>query len=167
MKYEVRVPYVYDSQALSDATGLRCRDVSRTSQEFRDEVDINTIAKRYGLTGELPSGVPMVLQGDFTNVLDFRSGMDLIVRARESFDAQPASVRARFDHDPHKFLEFTSKVENLDEAIRLGLVREESVSRRATEVKAARQAEVDAAVAVELAARAKAASVAAKDQSST
>jgi len=157
-----------------DESGLKCLDRSRTSQEFKDEVDINTIAKRFGLTGELPIGVPMVLQGDFTNAVDFRSAMNLIVAARESFDAQPASVRARFDHDPHKFLEFTSNAENLDEAIKLGLVREESVARRAKEVAAARKAEVDAAVELELKARQKASAEAgrapvkgAKDQSST
>lgn len=155
-KFEVRVIGKYDSQALSDATGLRCLDKSRASQEFREEVDINTITTRFGLTGELPSGVPMVLQGDFTNALDFRSAMNLVVAARESFDAQPAHVRARFDNDPHKFLEFTSRVENLDEAIKLGLVRQESVERRATELQAARKREIDAAVAVELAARQKA-----------
>lgn len=166
-KFAVRVPYVYDSQALSDATGLKCLEKSRTSQEFRDEVDINTITRRFGLTGELPVGVDMVLQGDFTNVLDFRSAMDLVVAARESFDAQPADVRARFDNDPHKFLDFTSKVENLDEAIKLGLVRQESVERRAMELQDARKREIEAAVAVELAARAKAAAVQPGDQSST
>lgn len=163
----VRQPYNYDMNEASDESGLKCLDKSRTQQKFKDEVDINTIAKRFGLTGELPSNVPMVLQGDFTNVTDFHGAMELIVQARESFDAQPAAVRARFDNDPQKFLDFVSEKENLDEAIKLGLVREESVAARATEVAAARKAEVDAAVAVELAARAKAAEAAAGGPVST
>lgn len=166
-KFLVRIPYQYDAQAVSDESGLKCRDKSRTSQEFAKEVDINTIVQKFGLTGELPAGVPMVLQGDFTNVFDFRSAMDLVVAGRESFEAQPAAVRARFENDAHKFLAFVSDESNLDEAIKLGLVREESVTRRAQEVAAARKAELDAAVAVELAARAKGAVKAPEDQSST
>lgn len=153
----VRAPYNYDVDAASDEAGLDCSgDKGRTQQQFKDEVNINTIVERFGLTGELPTNIPHLMSGDFTNVVDFQSAMDLIIEAREGFDAQPAYVRSRFDNDPHKFLEFVSRKENLDEAIKLGLVREESVTRRATEVAAARKAEVDAAVAVELAARQKA-----------
>lgn len=156
-----RQPFAYDVDFASDISGLDCSVLpSRTQQHFAEEVDINTIVKRFGLTGELPSGVPHVLQGDFTNVVDFQSAMDIVVRAREAFMEQPASVRARFDNDPQKFLAFTSDRENLDEAIKLGLVRSESVQARATEVAAARQKEIDAAVALELAARQKAAGAA-------
>lgn len=152
---------------VEDPEGLDCSVLpSRTSQEFAEEVDINTIARRFHLTGELPENVPMVLQGDFTNALDFRSAMELVVAAREGFMEQPAEVRARFRNDPQEFLDFVSDKANLDEAIKLGLVREESVQARATELAAAREAEIAAAVAVELAARDKGAA-APKDQSST
>lgn len=133
---------------------------SRTQQHFAEEVDINTIVKRFGLTGELPENVPHILQGDFTNVLDFQSAMDMVVAAREAFMEQPAEVRARFDNDPQKFLQFTSNKDNLDEAIKLGLVRQESVSARAEALAAARKAEIAAAVEVEVAARRKAAEAA-------
>lgn len=157
MSVFVRAAYNYDVDAASDEAGLDCSgDKGCTQQSFKDEVNINTIVKRFGLTGELPTNVPHIMSGDFTNVVDFRSAMDLIVQAREGFDAQPAHVRSRFDNDPHKFLEFVSNKDNLDEAIKLGLVREESVQARAAEVAAARKAEIDAAVAVEIAAREKA-----------
>lgn len=155
---DLRAGGAYDGDQVSHESGIDCSVLpSRTQQHFAEEVDINTIVKRFGLTGELPKDVPMVLQGDFTNVVDFQSAMDMVVQARESFDAQPASVRARFDNDPQKFLSFVSDRDNLDEAIKLGLVREESVQARAAELAAARKAEIDAAVAVEVAARAKAA----------
>lgn len=138
--------------------GIDCSNLgSRAQQQFAEEVDINTIVKRFGLTGELPSNVPHILQGDFTNIVDFQSAMDMIVAAREAFMEQPAEVRARFDNDPQKFLAFTSDKANLDEAIKLGLVREESVQARAAEVQALKQKEILAAVEVELAARRKAA----------
>lgn len=160
---EVRQPYAYDVMEVSDRTGLDSAAVglpSRTQQHFAEEVDINTIVKRFGLTGELPTHVPHILQGDFTNVIDFQSAMDMIVSAREAFMEQPADIRARFDNDPQKFLDFVSSKDNLDEAIKLGLVREESVQARATALKAARDAEIQAALEVELAARAKAAAAA-------
>lgn len=156
----MRAAFAYDVDAASDEAGLDCSaavEPSRTQQHFAEEVDINTIVRRFGLTGELPTNSPMLLHGDFTNVMDFRSAMDLVVAAREAFMEQPAEVRARFRNDPQEFLDFTSEPKNLDEAIKLGLVRKESVERRATEVAAARQKEIAAAVAVELAAREKAA----------
>lgn len=154
----MRQPFGYDVDAASQDAGLDCSVLpSRTQQHFAEEVDINTIVKRFGLTGELPQNVPMVLQGDFTNVLDFQSAMDMIVSAREAFMAQPAEVRARFRNDPQEFLDFVSAKENLDEAIKLGLVRSESVQARATELQAARAAEIAAAVELEVAARARAA----------
>lgn len=146
-KFVVRVPYEYDSQALSDATGLKCLDPSRASQEFKDEVDINTIAKRFGLTGELPENVPMVLQGDFTQVVNFQGAWDLIVKARESFQAMPAEVRAEFDNDAAKFVEFTSNPKNFDRVAELGLVRPEVVEARAKKAKEAHDALIESAAA--------------------
>lgn len=146
-KFLVRVPYEYDSQALSDATGLRCVDPSRASQEFRDEVDINTIAKRFGLTGELPENVPMVLQGDFLEAKNFQQSWDLIVAARESFQAMPAEVRAEFDNDAGRFVEFTSNPKNFDRAAELGLVRPEVVAARAQKAQEAHKALVEEAAA--------------------
>lgn len=139
---------------VDDPAGLDCSVLpSRTAQEFAQEVDINTIAERYRLTGELPQNVPQVFQGDFEEVTDFQSAMNLIVKARESFEAMPAAIRARFDNDAQKFLDFTSNPENFDTAASLGLVRPEVVAARAAQADAKRKAELDAAVAAELAAR--------------
>lgn len=159
----MRAGFGYDVDEASREAAIDCSaavEPSRTQQHFAEEVDINTIVRRFGLTGELPKNVPLVMHGDFTNVVDFRSAMDLVVSAREAFMEQPAAVRARFHNDPQEFLDFTSRSENLDEAIKLGMVRQESVTKRSAEVAAKRKAEIDAAVAVEVAARLKAAEAA-------
>lgn len=141
-KYEEK-----DFVNVDDPAGLDCSVLpSRTAQEFREEVDINTIAERYKLTGELPQDVPMILQGDFEEVHDFQSAMNLVVAGRESFDAMPAAIRAEFRNDPQEFLEFVSKPENFDRAVSLGLVRPEVAAARAAAAEATRQAELDAAV---------------------
>lgn len=134
-----------------DPKGLDCSVLpSRTKQEFAEEVDINTIVRRFGLTGELPVGVPQVMQGDFTTVMDFRGAMDMIVKAREMFDAMPAEVRAEFSNDPAEFLAFTSDEKNRARAMELGLVRPEVVEAAMAQAKAAKAKELADAVAAEL-----------------
>lgn len=149
-KYEER-----DFVNVDDPAGLDCSVLpSRTAQEFQEEVDINTIAERYRLTGELPENVPMVMQGDFGEVTDFQSAMNLIVAARESFAAMPAAVRAEFKNDAQAFLEFTSDPANFDRAVSLGLVRPEVQAARAEKAAAERRAAIEAAAAELVAARA-------------
>lgn len=146
-KVFARQPYNYDMDAASLESGLECKDASLAKQSFAEEVDINTIVRRFGLSGELPTDIRMPVNGDFEGLFDFQSAMNMIVSARESFDAMPAHVRSRFDNDPHKFVEFCSKDENFDEAVKLGLVRDESV--KARKEAAAEKARLELAAAVE------------------
>lgn len=119
----LRTPYSYDRKAASDRSGLKCEDVSRAQQQFAEESDINTIVKRFGLTGELPKDVPVPSQGDFTEVVDYKTAMDLIRKADEAFGMMPSSVRDRFANDPQRFLEFTSDANNREEARKMGLLK--------------------------------------------
>lgn len=139
----VRAEYNYDMKAESDKVGLDCESAidgadgklrvgdsapSLAKQSFAEECDINTIVRRFGLTGQLPSDIRMPLNGDFQDVPDFRTAMDMLVAARESFDAMPADVRARFHNDAAEFVDFCSDDKNRDEAIKLGLVERKAVA---------------------------------------
>lgn len=115
-------PFNYDQDQVSDETGLFCQDVSLAQQHARDESDINTIVRRFGLSGQMPVGVRMPSYEDFTSVTDFQSAMNAVALARESFDRMPAVVRARFGNDPGRFVDFVSDESNREEAVRLGLV---------------------------------------------
>ena len=44
--------------------------------------------------------------GDFTNIPDFHTAMNLVRQAQEEFVRIPADVRARFNNDPGRFMEF-------------------------------------------------------------
>lgn len=101
---------------------------SYTKQSFKEESDINTIVRRFGLTGQLPTDLRVPIDGDFTNVPDFRTAMQMIVEARESFDQLPANLRARFHNDATEFVEFVSDDNNRDEAVKLGLVVKKEAS---------------------------------------
>lgn len=117
----LRTPYNYDMSRASDVSGLKCEDASRTSQEFAQEVDINTIVEQFGLTGKLPEGVRAPVYGDFTGISNYHDAANAIALANESFEAMPAEVRARFSNDPGKFVDFavTATPEQLHE---LGMV---------------------------------------------
>lgn len=118
----IRTAYNYDMNAAGDEDAIQCEDQSLTKQSFVEESDINTIVRRFNITGQLPTNVRMPSYGDFTEVFDFQSAMNAIALANESFEAMPADVRARFHNDPHEFVEFCANEANRAEAEKLGLV---------------------------------------------
>lgn len=108
---------------VSDETGLRCEDESRTIQSAEEESNINTIVRRFGLTGELPGDVAIPRTGDFTGAPDFHTAMNLVRQAQEEFLRVPAHIRARFGNDPGAFISFIEDDSNREEAARLGLLK--------------------------------------------
>lgn len=123
MKYEfVRDPYNYDSDELSDETGLLCEDESLTEQEHVEEADINYIADRFMRTGEMRQILDLPTSGDFDGIFDYQTAMNNIVQAKSEFMKLPARTRSRFDNDPAKILEFVENPDNYDEAVSLGFI---------------------------------------------
>lgn len=130
----VRTPYNYDRDAASDETAIDCRFAvdtvtgelvecpSLTKQSFAEECDINTIVKRFGLTGIAPQGVRAPVFQDFEGLMSYQDAMNAIVESNQAFMEMPWEVRARFGNDPHAFVEFCSDDANRDEAVKLGLV---------------------------------------------
>lgn len=118
----VRNPYNYDPDAVSLETGLECLDASLAIQDQRDEVDINTIVRRFGLTGKLPEDIRAPVYGDFEGISDYQSALNAVIAADDAFMAMPADVRSRFNNDPAAFVEFCSDDKNREEAEKLGLV---------------------------------------------
>lgn len=118
---------------------------SLTHQEFKEECDINTIMARYVQTGVAPTDARMASYGDFAEAPDFQEAQAILLRAGEQFAALPGPVRARFENDPVKFLEFVHDSKNLDEAFKLGLLSEEYAKREGERVKVANAAAAAAA----------------------
>lgn len=117
----MRTPYNYDTDKISDETGLDSGPESRTQQQFAEEVDINTIVERFRVTGEMPPAMNFPQPQEFAETFDFQTAMNVIRQAQESFMELPAKARARFENNPQKFMEFMNDAENQDEAIKLGL----------------------------------------------
>lgn len=117
----VRSAYNYDMSTAGDESGLKCRDLSLAVQDQKDEVDINTLVRRFGLTGQLPQNVRAPMWGDFSEVGDYQSAMQATIDARNSFMQMPPDVRARFQNDPGAFVDFCSDDKNVDEMRKMGL----------------------------------------------
>lgn len=117
----IRAYYNYDYKAASDAVALRDFGPGKTIQSQKEEADINTIVKNFGVTGQLPSNVRVPSYGDFMVVDDYRTAIEAIRSAEASFLAMPAEFRARLENDPQKFVEFCMDTRNLDEMRKLGL----------------------------------------------
>lgn len=118
----VRSAYNYDMDAASDESGLKCEDATLAKQSFKDEVDINTIVDRFGIGVPMPEGVVVPGPGEFLEVTDLQSALNVVNQSREAFMQMPARLRARFGNDPGQFLEFFNDPGNRDEAVKLGLV---------------------------------------------
>lgn len=102
--------------------GIKIEGESLTVQSDAIDADINTIVKRFGITGELPSNLEYVTNVDLTEAPDtFMGAMEVLQRAQEQFMAMPANVRAEFNNDPGRFMDFVSDRGNLDRMRELGL----------------------------------------------
>lgn len=95
----------------------------RTIQSLRDESNINSIMEKWRITGELPRRNDGEAQyGDFTTVASFQAAQETVLRAEEAFASLPARVRDRMKNEPRALLDFLNDPDNLDEAVKLGLV---------------------------------------------
>ena len=99
------------------------KEETRTQQQFRDKVNINSIMAKYRKTGLIDHvrknpGV----YSDMTKVVSYQEALNTVISAQATFDTLPANVRARFQNDPHQLIEFLKDSKNDEEAGKLGLI---------------------------------------------
>jgi len=118
---------------------------SRTQKQFRDECDINNIIKRFQTTGQLPSMIKNNPQyGNFAEVTDYQTSLNLVIKAQEQFSALNARLRNRFNNDPAQFLAFVGDKANLQEMVKLGLATIPKEDKLPSEASSASSAEASA-----------------------
>lgn len=120
----LRSPFNYDMNLAGDESSLMCLDPSKTVQDGKEEADINTIVRRFGLTGKMPDSVRLPSYGDFEGVVDYHSALNAVIAAEDGFMRLPAQLRSRFHNDPAALLEFVGDEANRAEAVKLGIVVE-------------------------------------------
>lgn len=117
-----RTGYNYDTLAISKAEGLSCPEKTLTQQQFKDEVDVNEIMRRFNVTGQLPVDFKTPQYGDFTGIDSYESALNAVIAARDSFMELPAHIRDKFNNDPQQLLEFISDNDNYEEARSMGFL---------------------------------------------
>ena len=120
---KVRSPY----EPYNDP-GLDCSDdpgVCDPSQAA--ELDVNQIIRRAQKSGILPGVDAERVYADVSESQDYQSALNLILKANEQFMSLEAELRAKFDNDPAKFMDYVHNPKNVDEMVKLGLaVRREA-----------------------------------------
>lgn len=97
-----------------------------TQQHQKDDCDLNKIVARIERTGVVPPELMLTAQnrgvfGDFSDIPDFQTAQQQMIKAEENFGKLPAQLRDRFNHDPGELLKFIENPLNKDEGIRIGL----------------------------------------------
>lgn len=100
---------------------------TKTQQQFKEQVDVNNIIRKYKQTGAIThlntrKGVYM----DCTAIPDYQVALNTINQANSAFMELPAIIRARFQNDPAQLLEFLKDPQNKEEGIKLGLLVEQN-----------------------------------------
>lgn len=116
-----RTGYNYDMFAASNETAIDTGTASLVQQEFKDECDINNIVSKFLRTGELPDPVAVPQYGDFTGIPDYQTALNMVIQADAAFMQLDPNVRARFDNDAGRFMDFVHDPANGDELLKLGL----------------------------------------------
>lgn len=111
----------HDRREASRRFALPDTGPSLTIQSQKDEADINVLVQRFGVTGGIPVSQRVPLDIDIDEVIDYKSAMDFMIGAQQSFNSLPAIVRAEFQNDPAAFLDFAEKEENLPKLREWGL----------------------------------------------
>jgi len=60
--------------------------------------------------------------------IDYHEALNIVADAESMFEELPSTIRAQFENDPHKFLEFVQDPNNLDEMRELGLAKPPTLS---------------------------------------
>lgn len=134
---ECRTPFNYDvsEHPGTDFTVKNPKDPndpsrSRTAQEYRDESDPAKIVKRLiesgGAIDELLLQKREAIYADVTGIGSYFEAKCKTARIENAFMTLDADVRAKFENDPQKMMEFLADPANKNEAIDLGLLPDDS-----------------------------------------
>lgn len=107
---------------------------SLTRQEFTKETDINRIVDKFTRTGRMPYDPDRLgIYIDASELPDFKSQLEFVTHAKESFNNLDPQIRKRFENSPQKLLDFLKDPSNKEEGQRLGLFKPDPVVEPAPE----------------------------------
>lgn len=122
---------IYSSreETAKDKKAVVFKQDSMTDQRFKDDCSIQSILARYRVTGDLahlgynPNGVPLkpFKEGDFADIGDYQECLELVMSAKEQFDALPSNIRKEVGNTPEGMLKFINDPKNYERGVELGI----------------------------------------------
>jgi len=119
-----RGAFSYDTEEASNEACVICNEPSLTIQSMTEDSDINIMMQRFGVGQPLIETARVPQFGDFTHVTDYRSAIESVRAAEDAFMELPPTVRAKFDNDPQRLLEFAMSDAGVAELGKMGLGKE-------------------------------------------
>lgn len=119
------MPKIYSRYKVPEVSGIVFDDPTLAQQQFKDEVNINTIIARAMQTGDMSAFTPND-RAQFIDASvydDYQSALDTLQTVEEDFYSLPADLRKEFDNDADKYVEFMSDDANHAKAVELGLLQ--------------------------------------------
>lgn len=112
-----------DAKKRSDDNGIAISlKEMMTDQSFVKECDINSIMAKFVKTGILEhQSRYQGNYGDFTGAMDYQSALNAVMAADDMFMTLPAEIRAKFENDAGRFLDFVDDPNNMDQMVEMGL----------------------------------------------
>lgn len=117
----LRTAFNYDMAKASRESAYSSTEKGKTLQSQKDEADVNRIVRRIQQTGMTQQPTQLPTYQWFEDIFDFQTAQNALVQANKAFATVRSDIRARFENDPQKFVEFCSKKENLDALREMGL----------------------------------------------
>lgn len=110
-------------------------DPSLTIQSEAEKCDLEICRAIYAKSGVMNNiRTDQPKYGDFTSSRDYHDVLMRAQQAQDDFMTLDAHIRARFDNDPGKLLDYVANPKNRSEAIKLGLLTDSDPSPQALQV---------------------------------
>lgn len=112
-----------------DKTGKKVRKVitkcgpSKTDQSYKDITNLKNLVAQSEARGLLRANTKWEGQLDDFPAYDFQEAQFMIAKAKTTFEQIPSSIRAKFENDPAKFMQFANNPANINEMRKLGLAK--------------------------------------------
>ncbi|WGL31140.1 internal scaffolding protein [Dipodfec virus UOA04_Rod_742] len=101
--------------------GIIFNEPSLTEQSFAYETDINNIVKCQ-VQSSLPANNNTPVFDKVFSPNAYIDALNIVSDAKSKFESLPSYIRAEFDNNPQKLLDFVSDNKNYYRAVELGLV---------------------------------------------
>lgn len=115
----------YDGKRIK--VGMHFNKPSLTEKIQGHDLDINAIVNRYhqGIYSPVPIATKKPTFAGVFKPNMYEESVQYIRNVQNEFNSLPSNIRARFDNDPNKLLNFLEDSSNIEEAHKLGLLDNE------------------------------------------